>query len=205
SVDFTTFQNLRAQVLELRSENDDLKLLVEELTKERELIEATLRQRDEIVLTQYEKMRLASADFTTFQNLRAQVTELRSENDDLKLSVKELTKERELVEVTLRQRDEMVLTQYEKMRLLEKISETFHEVHYEIDSDIFYDTQDNSEKDLILSLQTQLKETTELVVLLKSRETELTNLEKVYGVKESVLLEKIDQMKSQVSELLDKL
>ncbi|GJY09794.1 hypothetical protein Tco_0377979 [Tanacetum coccineum] len=84
SADFTTFQNLRAQVTELRSENDDLKLSVKELTKEREHVEVTLRQRDELVLTH--------------------------ENDDLKLSVKELTKERELVEVTLRQRDEMVLT-----------------------------------------------------------------------------------------------
>ncbi|GJU96004.1 hypothetical protein Tco_1320760 [Tanacetum coccineum] len=41
--------------------------------------------------------------------------------------------------------------------------------------------------------------------VLKSKETELINLEKVYGVKESVLLKDIDQMKSQVSELLEKL
>ncbi|GKC88476.1 hypothetical protein Tco_1149125 [Tanacetum coccineum] len=75
----------------------------------------------------------ASVDFTTFQNLRAQVLELRSENDDLKLLVEELTKERELIEATLRQRDEIVLTQYEKMRLLEKQPETFHDVHSEID------------------------------------------------------------------------
>nr|GFA24883.1 hypothetical protein [Tanacetum cinerariifolium] len=98
---------------------------------------------------------------------------------------------------------------------------------------MIHDTQDNSEKDLILSLQTQLKETAKLVVwfsdekyfalketeslnleikslqtknkVLKSKETEFINLEKVYGVKESELLEKIKQMKSQVSKLLEKL
>ncbi|GKD31352.1 hypothetical protein Tco_1242130 [Tanacetum coccineum] len=91
----------------------------------------------------------------------------------------------------------------------------------------------HSEKDLILSLQTQLKETAELVVHfsdekyfalkeieslkdeikslqienqdLKSREFELNNLEKVFETKESVLLKDIDQMKSQVSELVEKL
>ncbi|GJY29111.1 hypothetical protein Tco_0404878 [Tanacetum coccineum] len=50
----------------------------------------------------------------------------------------------------------------------------------------------------IQSLQTENK-------VLKSRETELNDLEKVYGVKESKLLKDIDQMKSQVSELLEKL
>ncbi|GKA07996.1 mutator type transposase [Tanacetum coccineum] len=50
----------------------------------------------------------------------------------------------------------------------------------------------------IKSLQTENK-------VLKSKETKLINLEKVYGVKASELLEKIKQMKSQVSELLEKL
>ncbi|GKA34530.1 hypothetical protein Tco_0720959 [Tanacetum coccineum] len=111
--------------------------------------------------------------------------------------------------------------------------EIFHEVPSEFDSEIVHDTQDNSENDLTLSLQTQLKETAELVVrfsdekyfalketeslqaeikslqtenkVLKSGESELNNLEKVYETKESVLLKDIDQMKSQVSELLEKL
>nr|GEW65563.1 hypothetical protein [Tanacetum cinerariifolium] len=84
---------------------------------------------------------------------------------------------------------------------------------------IFHDTKDNSEKDLILSLQTQLQETAELVVRfadekyfvskeneslkddIKSLQTE-NNVQK-FG--ESELPEKIDQMKSQVSELSEKL
>ncbi|GKA97542.1 hypothetical protein Tco_0825436 [Tanacetum coccineum] len=112
-------------------------------------------------------------------------------------------------------------------------SEPFYEVQSEFDSQIVHDTHNNSEKDVILSLQTQLKETTELVVRfldekydalkeieslkvkikglqtenkdLESRESELHNLEKVYETKESVLLKDIDQMKSQVLELLEKL
>ncbi|GJZ64517.1 hypothetical protein Tco_0620938 [Tanacetum coccineum] len=67
------------------------------------------------------------ADSTMIQTLQVQVTELKSENEGLKLSVEELTKARELVEVTLRQRDELVSAQCEKMRLLEEQSETFHE------------------------------------------------------------------------------
>ncbi|GJT26719.1 hypothetical protein Tco_0906994 [Tanacetum coccineum] len=124
-------------------------------------------------------------------------------------------------------------TQYKKMRLLEEQCEIFHEVPSEFVSEIVHDTQDNSEKNLILSLQTQLKETVELVVRfsdekyfvlkeikslkdeikslqienqdLKSRESELNNLEKVYETKEFVLLKDIDQMKSQVLELVEKL
>ncbi|GJZ09737.1 hypothetical protein Tco_0544020 [Tanacetum coccineum] len=119
------------------------------------------------------------------------------------------------------------------MRLLEEQCEPFYEVQYEFDSEIVHDTHDNLEKDVILSLQTQLKESAELVVRfldekycalketeslkveikslqtenkdLKSREYELNNLKKVYSVKESKLLEKIKQMKPQVSELLEKL
>ncbi|GKA84195.1 GABA transporter 1-like protein [Tanacetum coccineum] len=73
------------------------------------------------------------------------------------------------------------------MQLFEEQSEPFYEVQSEFDSEIIHDTHDNSEKDVILSLQTKLKEYAELVV------------------RESELLEKIDQMKSQVSELLEKL
>ncbi|GJR58000.1 hypothetical protein Tco_1500162 [Tanacetum coccineum] len=42
------------------------------------------------------------------EELKVQVKELKSENEGLKLSVEELTKAHELIEVTLRQRDEMV-------------------------------------------------------------------------------------------------
>nr|GEU91031.1 hypothetical protein [Tanacetum cinerariifolium] len=110
-----------------------------------------------------EHLKSKAIDFTTFQNLQAQVKELKSENRCLKLSVEELTQARELVEVTLRQRGEIVSDQFEKIRLFEEQSEIFYEVQSEFDSEIFHDTQDNSEKDFILSLQTQLKETIELV------------------------------------------
>ncbi|GKC45531.1 hypothetical protein Tco_1063253 [Tanacetum coccineum] len=151
----------------------------------------------------------------------------------MNLSVEELSKARALAEATLRERDELVFVQCEKIRLLEEQCEPFFEVQSEFDLEKVHDTQDNSEKDLILSLQTQLKETAELVVHfsdekyfalkeieslkdeikslqienqdLKSREFELNNLEKVYETKESVLLKDIDQMKSQVSELVEKL
>ncbi|GKD44947.1 hypothetical protein Tco_1269592 [Tanacetum coccineum] len=101
---------------------------------------------------------------TMCQNLQVQVEELKSVNESLNLSVEELYKARELTEATLRERDEMISTQCKKIRLLEEESEIFHEVPSEFDSEIVHDTQDNSEKDLILSLQTQLKETAELVV-----------------------------------------
>ncbi|GKC08811.1 hypothetical protein Tco_1000421 [Tanacetum coccineum] len=199
--DFIIIENLRTQVQELQSENEHLKSKV--------------------------------VDFITCQTLQMQVTKLKSENEDLKLSVEKLTNAREIVETTLRERDEMVFAQCEKIRLLEKQCEPFYEVHSEFDSEIVLDTQDNSEKDLILSLQTQVKEAVELVVRfldekyfaikeieslkdeiksfqienqdLQSKESELNNLEKVYETKESVLLKDIDQMKSQVSELVEKL
>ncbi|GKA06666.1 hypothetical protein Tco_0685890 [Tanacetum coccineum] len=61
-----------------------------------------------------------------FQTLQVQVTKLKSENEDLKLSIEEFTKAREIVEATLRERDEMVSAQCEKIRLLEEQSELFY-------------------------------------------------------------------------------
>ncbi|GKA07430.1 hypothetical protein Tco_0686654 [Tanacetum coccineum] len=200
-VDFTTVQNLQVQVKELQSENEHLK--------------------SKVVVC------------TMCQNLQVQVEELNSVNKSLNLSVEELSKARALAEATLREKDELIFAQCEKIRLLEEQREPFYDVHYVFDSEIVLDPQDNSKKDLILSLHTQVKETAELVVRfldekyfalkeieslkdeikslqienqnLKSRESELNNLEKVYSVKESELLEKIKQMKSQVLELLEKL
>ncbi|GKA95492.1 hypothetical protein Tco_0817530 [Tanacetum coccineum] len=156
---------------------------------------------------------------TICQNLQAQLQELQCENDELKLSAEQLTKAREIVEVTLRQRDEMIFGQCEKLRLLEEQYEPFYEVQFEFDSEICLDTEDNSEKDLILSLQTQLKETAELVVCfsdekcyalkeIESLKVEIKSLQtenKVLKSRKSELLEKIDRIKSQVSELLEKL
>ncbi|GJV88963.1 hypothetical protein Tco_1532901 [Tanacetum coccineum] len=121
-VDFTTVQNLRAQVKQLKSENEHLKSKV--------------------------------VDFTTVQTLQVQVEELKSVNVSLNLSVEELYKARALAEATLRERDELIFAQCEKIRLLEEQCEPFYEV---------------------------------------------------YGVKKFELLEKIEQMKSQVSELFEKL
>ncbi|GJX13111.1 hypothetical protein Tco_0204869 [Tanacetum coccineum] len=148
---------------------------------------------------------------TMCQNLQVQVEELKSVNESLNLSVEELYKAREIVETTLRDKDEMINAQCKKIRLLEEKSEIFHEVQYEFDSEIVHDTQDNSEKNLILSLQTQLKETAELVVRFSDekcfalKETESLKVEikslqtenKVLKFGESELSEKIDQMKSQ--------
>ncbi|GKC43651.1 hypothetical protein Tco_1061373 [Tanacetum coccineum] len=114
----------------------------------------------------YEKEHLKSkvVDCTMCQKLQVQVQELKSVNESLNLSVEELYKERALAQATLRERDKLITAQCEKMRLLEEQSEPFYEVQYEFDSEIVHDTQDNSEKEVILSLQTQLKETAELVV-----------------------------------------
>nr|GEV18346.1 hypothetical protein [Tanacetum cinerariifolium] len=95
-VDFTTVQNLRAQVMELHSENEHLKSKV--------------------------------VDFTMIQTLQVQVEELKNVNESLNLSVEELSKAHALTEATLRERDEMISAQYEKMRLLEEQSESFYEV-----------------------------------------------------------------------------
>ncbi|GJT30103.1 hypothetical protein Tco_0910378 [Tanacetum coccineum] len=113
--------------------------------------------------------------------LHLQVEELKSVNKSLNLSVEELSKARALAEATLRERDEMICAKCEKMRLLEEQSEYFMSLNVEIKS-----------------LQTENK-------VLKSREFELNNLEKVYETKESVLLKDIDQINSQVSNFLEKL
>ncbi|GJY68598.1 hypothetical protein Tco_0471580 [Tanacetum coccineum] len=57
-VDFTTVQNLQVQVEELKSINESLNLLVEELYKARALAESTLRERDEMINAQCKKIRL---------------------------------------------------------------------------------------------------------------------------------------------------
>ncbi|GJU81293.1 hypothetical protein Tco_1283658 [Tanacetum coccineum] len=153
------------------------------------------------------------------QNLQVQVEELKSVNESLNLSVEELSKACAFVEATLRERDEMISAQCKKIRLLEEQSKIFHKVPSEFVSKIVHDTQDNSEKDVIFSLQTQLKETAALVVRFSDekycalKETESLKVEikslqtenKVLKSRESELLEKIDQMKSQVSKLSEKL
>ncbi|GJV56105.1 hypothetical protein Tco_1457110 [Tanacetum coccineum] len=177
-----------------------------------------LRKKD----SENEHLKSKIVDFTTVQNLRTQVKELQSENEHLKSKVVDFTtlsKARALTEATLRERDELISDQCKKMRLLEEQYEPFYEVQSEFDSEIVHDTYDNSEKDVNLSLQTQLKETIELVVCFSNekyyvlKETESLKVEikslqtenKVLKLGEFELSEKIDQMKSQVLKLSEKL
>nr|GEV04093.1 outer membrane protein porin [Tanacetum cinerariifolium] len=94
-VDFTTVQNLRAQVKELQSENEHLKSKV--------------------------------VDFTMVQTLQVQVKELKSVNESLNLMVEELSNALAHAKATLRERDELISTQCKKIQLLEEQSEIFRE------------------------------------------------------------------------------
>ncbi|GKC44592.1 hypothetical protein Tco_1062314 [Tanacetum coccineum] len=224
----TTISDLEECLLKKDFKNEHLKSKIVNFTMVQNL-QAQVQE----LQSENEHLKSKVVDFTMVQTLQVQIEELKSVNESLNLSIEELSKARALAEATLRERDKMINAQCKKIRLLEEQSKIFHEVPSKFDSKIVHDTQDNSKKDLILSLQTQLKETAELVVrisdekyfalketkslkveikslqtknkVLKSKETELINLERVYGVKESELLEKIEQMKSQVSQLLEKL
>ncbi|GJU11540.1 hypothetical protein Tco_1133936 [Tanacetum coccineum] len=133
------------------------------------------------------------------QKLQVQVTKLKSVNESLNLTVEELYKVRALAEATLRERDELIFAQYEKIRLLEEqLKETVELVVRFSEEKYFALKEIESLKDEIKSLQIGNQD-------LKSRESELNNLEKVYETKESVLLKDIDQMKSQVLKLVEKL
>nr|GEY60766.1 hypothetical protein [Tanacetum cinerariifolium] len=131
------------------------------------------------LLSENEHLKSKVVDCQMCQNLHVQVEELKSVNECFNLSIEEMYKVRAITEETLGKRDAMIFAHCEKIRMLEEQSESFYEVHSEFESETVLDTQDNSEKDLILNLQTQ--------------------------VKESELLEKVEQMKSQVSELMEKL
>ncbi|GJT61930.1 hypothetical protein Tco_1005463 [Tanacetum coccineum] len=127
------------------------------------IIFENLRAQVKELQSKNEHLKSKVVDCTMCQNLQVHVEELKSVNKSLNLSVEELSKARALVEATLRERDEIIFAQCKKIRLLEEQSKIFHEVPSEFDSEIVHDTQDNSEKDVILSFQTQLKETAELV------------------------------------------
>ncbi|GJX86147.1 hypothetical protein Tco_0336921 [Tanacetum coccineum] len=224
----TTISELKECLRKKDSENEHLRSKVIDFTTVQ-----SLRAHVNELHSQNENLKSKVVECTMCQNLQVQVEKLKSVNESLNLSVEDLSKARALAEATLRERDKLIFAQCEKIRLLEEQCELFYEVQSEFDLEKVHDIQDNSEKDLILSLQTQLKETAELVVHfsdekyfalkeikslkdeikslqienqdLKSRESELNNLEKVYETKESVLLKDIDQMNSQVSKLVEKL
>ncbi|GKC01932.1 hypothetical protein Tco_0993542 [Tanacetum coccineum] len=201
------YDNDRQYTKKIKEQDDLIDTMSDQLAEEKNTfkikqtkiskLEKCLRKKD----SENEHLKSKVVDFTKVHNLQVQVTKLKSENEDLKLSVEKLTKAREIV------------------RLLEEQFEPFYEVQSEFDSEIVHDTHDNSEKDVILSLQTQLKETAELVVRfsdekycalkeIESLKVEIKSLQtenKVLKSGESELSEKIDQMKSQVSELSEKL
>ncbi|GJQ93264.1 hypothetical protein Tco_0004403 [Tanacetum coccineum] len=90
-----------------------------------------LRKKD----SKNEHLKSTIVDFTTVQNLRAQVKELqmqveelKSVNETLNLSVEELSKARALAEATLRERDEIISAQCKIIRLLEEQSNPFYEI-----------------------------------------------------------------------------
>ncbi|GJV43499.1 hypothetical protein Tco_1428035 [Tanacetum coccineum] len=82
-----------------------------------------LRKKD----SENEHLKSKVVDCTMCQNIQVQVEELKNVNESLNSSVEELYKARELTEATLRERDEMIFAQCEKIRLLEEQSEPFYE------------------------------------------------------------------------------
>nr|GEY11253.1 hypothetical protein [Tanacetum cinerariifolium] len=93
--DFTMVQNLQAQIKELQSENEHLKSKV--------------------------------VDCQVCQNLQVQVEKLKSVNESFNLLIEELYKVRAIAKATLRDRDAMIFSHCEKIRLLEEQSVSFYE------------------------------------------------------------------------------
>nr|GEX40244.1 hypothetical protein [Tanacetum cinerariifolium] len=86
-------------------------------------LEECLRNKD------FENKHLKSKviDCKMCQNLQVQVEELKSLNESLNLTVKELYKARVLAEATLRERDELISAQCKKIQLLKEQSEILFE------------------------------------------------------------------------------
>ncbi|GKC08810.1 hypothetical protein Tco_1000420 [Tanacetum coccineum] len=117
---------------------------------------------------------------------RTQVQELQSENEHLKSKVVDF-----ITCQTLQMQVTKLKSENKDLKLsVEKLTNA-HEKYFAL-------KEIESLKDEIKSLHIENQD-------LKSRESELNNLEKVYETKESVLLKDIDQMKSQVSKLVEKL
>ncbi|GKE28459.1 hypothetical protein Tco_1443843 [Tanacetum coccineum] len=152
------YDNDRQYTKKIKEQEDLIDMMSDQLAEEKNIVkiqqttisdlEECLRKKD----SKDEHLKSTVVDCTICQNLQVQVVELKSVNESLNSSVKELSKARALAEATLRERDKMISAQCEKMRLLEEQSESFYEVQSEFDSEKVHDTQDNSEKDLILSL-----------------------------------------------------
>nr|GEX62176.1 hypothetical protein [Tanacetum cinerariifolium] len=164
-------------------------------------LEECLRKKD----FENEHLKSKIADCTMCQKLQMQVTELKIVNESLNLTVEELYKARALAEATLREIGKMVFAQCEKIRLSEEQSEPFCVLKETGELVVrFLDDKYCALKE-IESLKVEIKSLQTENQNLKSKESELNNLEKVYEIKESVLLKDIDHMRSHVSELLKKL
>ncbi|GJW42952.1 hypothetical protein Tco_0071751 [Tanacetum coccineum] len=176
------YDNDRQYTKQIKEQEDLIDTMSDQLAEEKNTVmiqqttisnlEECLRKKDSE--NEHLKSKSKVADCTMCQNLQVQIEELKNVNESLNSSVEELYKARELTEATLRERDEMIFAQCEKIRLLEH-SETFHEVQSEFDSEKVHDTQDNSEKDLILMSSSVQKEYNDLLasndVLRQSLET----------------------------------
>ncbi|GJT02244.1 hypothetical protein Tco_0823413 [Tanacetum coccineum] len=132
---------------------------------------------------------------TVCDNAKLKVEELKSVNASLNSSVEELYND--LAKATLRERDEMISAQCEKMRLLEEKSKSFYEVPSEFDSKIVHDTQDNSEKDLILNIDQMKSQVSEL-----GERLQISNQEMKQQI---VIFEEDKQMFLAKNEFLEKL
>ncbi|GJS29477.1 hypothetical protein Tco_0490097 [Tanacetum coccineum] len=91
------------------------------------IIFENLRAQVKELQSENEHLKSKVVDCTMCQNLQVQVEELKSVNESLNLSVEELSKARALVEATLRERDKMISAQCKKIRLFEEQSKIFHE------------------------------------------------------------------------------
>ncbi|GJU50273.1 hypothetical protein Tco_1219828 [Tanacetum coccineum] len=83
-VDFTTVQTLQVQVEKLKRVNKSLNLMVEEISKERALAKATLRERDEIISSQCKKIQLLEEKSKVSSSVQKEYNDLLAFNDVLK-------------------------------------------------------------------------------------------------------------------------
>ncbi|GKC27525.1 hypothetical protein Tco_1034819 [Tanacetum coccineum] len=135
-----------------------------------------LRKKD----SENEHLKSKIVDFTTVQNLRVQVKEFQSENEHLKSKV-------------------VVCTMCQNLQVqVEELKSVNESLNLSVEE--LYKARALAEA--------TVRESDELINAQCKKirlEYELSNLEKVYETKESVLLKDIDQMKSQVLEILEKL
>ncbi|GKF44659.1 hypothetical protein Tco_0131211 [Tanacetum coccineum] len=154
---FSLYDNDRQYTTKIKEQEDLLDTMsgqLVELKNNVKIKQTTISELEECLRkkdSENKHLKSKVVDCTMCQNLQVQVEELKNVNESLNSSVEELYKARELTETTLRERDEIISARYEKYFALKEI-ETL--------------------KDEIKSLQIENQD-------LKSRESEVNNLEKV--------------------------